>query len=283
MKKLYAFDLVILAYAGILTSVVLVARPAGTAIYLACHAAAVALIALIVRGHARHGGRFWTFARYWYVVPIVLAAFRELHHLVPEVHPFSDRRYDHLLAALDRRWFGDVEGLFSVLPLPMMDLLHLCYGFYFVAMVIPGAALYVRKEFERLREYTSVILTAMFLSYLGYLVVPAVGPHHFYSPRPAQLDGWVVGGFLHRAIMAAEGEMADAFPSGHALLSMVVIAMAWKHHRPSFFAILLPALGCILATMALRYHYVVDVAASTAIFPGAILLGVAFHRWRERS
>jgi membrane-associated phospholipid phosphatase len=92
-----------------------------------------------------------------------------------------------------------------------------------------------------------------------------------------------VGGFLHRAIMAAEGEMADAFPSGHALLSMAVIAMAWKHHRPSFRALLLPALGCILATMALRYHYVVDVAASAAIFPGAILLGIAFHRWRERS
>jgi membrane-associated phospholipid phosphatase len=72
--------------------------------------------------------------------------------------------------------------------------------------------------------------------------------------------------------------MPDAFPSGHALLSMIVIVMSWRLHRPTFRVVVGPALGCVVATMALRYHYVVDVAASLALLPGVVCLGSALHR-----
>ena len=42
-------------------------------------------------------------------------------------------------------------------------------------------------------------------------------------------------------------------------------------------------LGCILATVALRYHYVVDVVASVALFPVLAGAGIALHRaWEGR-
>jgi len=44
-----------------------------------------------------------------------------------------------------------------------------------------------------------------------------------------------------------------------------------------------PALGCILATMALRYHYVVDVVASAALLPGVVCLGLALSRRWDRT
>ena len=283
MKKLFAFDLVVLGYVAILTAVVLAGRPEGMAVYLAYHAAVAGMIGLIVHAHGRYGGRFWTFCRYWYVVPVVLAAFRELHYLVPQVHPFEDYRFDRILAAIDRRWLGDVDGFFlSGWPHADVALLPLWYWFYFVSMVIPGAALYAAGEWKKLKEYLAVLMTGLLGSYFGYLIVPAVGPHHFYPSRPPQLDGWIVGAPLHRALMAAEWNMPDAFPSGHALLSMIVIAMAGRLHRPSFRIVILPALGCILATMALRYHYVVDVAASAALLPGIIALGTMLHRVRDR-
>jgi membrane-associated phospholipid phosphatase len=128
----------------------------------------------------------------------------------------------------------------------------------------------------------TVLLTGLFLSYLGYFVVPAVGPHHFLVPRPAILDGWILGGRFHAALMAAEWEMPDAFPSGHALMSMIVIVLAWRHHRRVFRWIVLPASGCILATVALRYHYVVDVVASAAVMPLALWAGRALARRREQ-
>jgi len=126
-------------------------------------------------------------------------------------------------------------------------------------------------------------MTGLLASYLGYFIVPAIGPHHFYSPRPPQLDGLLLGKWLHQAILAAEWRMPDAFPSGHALLSMIVIVMSWRLHRPTFRVVVGPALGCILATMALRYHYVVDVVASAAILPGVVCLGLALNRrWDGR-
>jgi len=279
MKKLAAFDLVILGYIGIVTAIVLIFRPEGTLLYLGGHLAAAALVALLVTAYERIGGRLWTFCRFWYVLLVCGAAFREMHYLIPQVHPFADHRFDDVLQTLDRRWFGDVDTFFLSWPLPLYDLLHLCYWFYFVATLILGGALYARKEWDKLREYLSVVLTGLFFSYLGYFLVPAVGPHHFFAHRPPQLDGMLLGHSLHQAILAAELTMPDAFPSGHALVSMIVIVMSWRLHRPTFRIVVAPSLGCVLATMALRYHYVVDVLASVAILPVAVCAGLALHRW----
>ena len=114
------------------------------------------------------------------------------------------------------RWFvrGDVDGFFLSVAQPhLVDVIHLCYWSYFVLMIIPGAVLYFKDECPRLREYVAVILMALFTSYLGYFVVPAIGPHHFIIPRPEALDGWLIGGIMHRVLMAIEWRMADAFPS----------------------------------------------------------------------
>jgi membrane-associated phospholipid phosphatase len=76
--------------------------------------------------------------------------------------------------------------------------------------------------------------------------------------------------------------MPDAFPSGHALLSMIVIVMSWRLHRPTFRLVVGPAVGCVIATMVLRYHYVVDVLASVALLPGVVFAGLALYRWWDR-
>ena len=284
MRKLLAFDLVVLAYAGIISAIVLAARPEGAWIYLAYHALVIAMMALVIHAQHRYGGPFWTVARYWYVVPVVLAAFRELHFLIPDVRPFNDWRFDRALAAADARWFGDLNGFVLGALNPVgVDLLHLCYWFYFFSMIITGAAIQRRGDYPHLREYATIVLTGLFLSYLGYFVVPAVGPHHFLHPRPAILDGWILGRPLHAALMAAEWEMPDAFPSGHALLSMMVMVLGWRWHRPVFRWMVVPASGCLVATVALRYHYGVDVLGSLLFLPVALWAGQTFARWREKA
>jgi hypothetical protein len=282
MKNLYAFDLVVLGYAAILTAVVIAFRPPGAAVYLGYHALVVILIALVVGAHRRFGGRFWTFCRYWYVVLIVLASYRELHYLVPQVHPFDDHRYDRFLADLDRRWFGDVDAFFLSFHPLAMDVLHACYWFYFPSILLPGGILYARGEWETLRRYVTVILTGFYVSYLGYLLVPAIGPHHFYPLRPAVLDGWFLGKHAHAAILAMEWRMPDAFPSGHTLMSLLVLWFSWGSLRRFFWAAVVPASGCVAATVALRYHYVVDVLASVALLPFVVVAGRAIHRAWER-
>jgi membrane-associated phospholipid phosphatase len=43
-----------------------------------------------------------------------------------------------------------------------------------------------------------------------------------------------------------------------------------------------PGVGLILATVALRYHYMVDVLASFALAPPAVWVGMRLHRLTER-
>jgi hypothetical protein len=282
MKKIAAFDLVSFAYLAIISGITIAVHPPKTALFLGLHAAAAAWMVLILFAHDRFGGRFWSFLRYWYELPLVLCAFREIHYLVPVVHPFNDHHYDRVLQAIDRRWFGDVDSFFlGNWPPLLVDVLHLCYWFYYIALLIPGAVLYRRQDWAKMREFLSVTMLALFTSYLGYFVIPAIGPHHFLHPRPPALDGWFLGGTMHRLVIAAELTMPDAFPSGHALMSLVVIFLTWRLYRPAFKYVLAPCLGCILATVALRYHYVVDVVASVAIFPGVFLAGIALNRWWE--
>src|SRR5687767_5422424 len=138
--------------------------------------------------------------------------------------------------------------------------------------------LHARGDWEKLSEYVTVVLVALLISYLGYFVVPAVGPHHFFPKRPELLDGWLIGGWMHRTISALELRMADAFPSGHTLMSLVLLFLAKRHFPARVFWIVLPsAAGCVAATMLLRYHYVVDVLASFALFPFAVWLGIRLN------
>jgi len=280
VKILRGHDVAALSYLGILTAVVLIFRPPGTALYLLGHAAAAGVVLGLATAHARSDGRFRRAARYWYIVPFVLCAFRELHYLIPHVHPFDDAYYDKVLGQIDDRWLGDISGFFLRNLRPAaVDVLHLCYWSYYVSLAVLGALLHRRGEWEKMGEYVSIVLVSLLVSYLGYFVVPAVGPHHFYPSRPAILDGWLIGGPLHRTMASLELRMADAFPSGHTLMSLVLLYLARRHFAPRVFWITLPmATGCVLATVALRYHYVADLAASFALFPGCVWLGLRLDR-----
>ncbi len=281
-RALHPVDVVITAYFVIMTVIVILGGASWW--FVAIGAAIVGVDWLLAwLSHARDS-RGVRFLHYWYPVVAVLGAFLELKYIVPAVHNFDDRRYDLALAALDERWFGGVLELCrkAAWP-PLVDALHLCYWSYFPLPIVLGIGLWRRGEFVRFRQVVTTLLCAWYLSYLGYVFVPAVGPHHVVDgPRDPAFDGWVVGGVLHKYLMFLEGTMPDAFPSGHALIAMVALLLAWKHHRTLFWWLLPIGTGLWLSTMALRYHYVVDVVGSIAVMPLAFILGkVVFERWER--
>jgi membrane-associated phospholipid phosphatase len=281
VRRLKAFDLVIFAYIAILTAVVLVARPPRWPVYLAYHAAVTVLSLLAIEAYPRFGGRLWRFVRYWYPLVVVLSAFREIHYLVPDLHPFEDGRYDRLLAQWDRRAFGDVEAFCLAFPRPLIDLLHIGYWSYFALLVGTATWIYRTRNDRKADQVTTVIIGCLLTSYLGYPLLPAVGPHWFHTERPPVLDGWLIGGLMYRTLLEIEWKMPDAFPSGHALMAFVVVGLAWRLDRRLFRWILLPAVACVVSTVVLRYHYVVDVLAAVLLFPpcywGFLALDAGWH------
>lgn len=281
-RTLSPADLIVTAYYSIVTVLLLVgwSRLNNPAALLAANLLVIGGVQVLARMAAR-GALGWRFVHDWFPVVAVLWAFEQLHWTIPAVHSFADRAWDHRLIALDRAWFGDVVAFLRPFWKPgLVDFLYLCYWSYFPLAFVLGAALWNRGDGRAFRESVAVLLTGWYLSYLGYFLVPAVGPLHVADAiRDPALSGWLVGDFFHAALLKVEGEIGDAFPSGHALIAMLSLALAWRHARRLFWGILVPASGLIVATIALRYHYVVDVAASAALAPAALALG----RWIDRA
>jgi len=62
---------------------------------------------------------------------------------------------------------------------------------------------------------------------------------------------------------------------------MLVLFLSWRLHRRVFWGLLPFAIGLILGTMYLRYHYVVDVLAAVLLVPVSLVSGRWLHRRRE--
>src|SRR5690606_13988283 len=76
---------------------------------------------------------------------------------------------------------------------------------------------------------------------------------------------------VHGLLDTLEFNRFDCMPSGHTMLTLVTLALAWRY-TPGLALVLTP-LGVLLiaATVALRYHYVADVLAGAVLAPLALL------------
>jgi membrane-associated phospholipid phosphatase len=216
-------------------------------------------------------------------VVAVPLSFKEVAWVAPGVQPFADHAWDLRLQALDESLFGDTRGfLDSIAWAPAADVLTIGYWSYFPLSLVLGAALYRPPDLGRFRYAVTVLLIGWFLSYLGYYAIPAVGPHLAVDPvRSPELAGVLWAGWFHRLLIMIEGTIPDAFPSGHSLIAMLVLYLSWKLHRRVFWWLAPFATTLILATMYLRYHYVVDVLAAVLLVPVCIWAGGRLHAKRE--
>ena len=96
-KALFASDLIVFGYMAVVTALVLLSwnRIPDPGLYLAAHALVAAMILMIIHAHERRGGKFWRFLRYWFLIFVIPASFREVYLLAPCVHPYDSLVYDH--------------------------------------------------------------------------------------------------------------------------------------------------------------------------------------------
>lgn len=250
---------------------------------LAMHCMVAASVALIARFDvriARATDRL-TLVHYWLPVGFVLMIYFELGLLVPVLHDFSDHRYDHTLQALDVRLLGDPLAFVTRwASRPLSDLLTCCYFAYYPLVIAVPLAVYMRGTREDFERASAVIFVAFVLSYAGYVLCPAVGPHRvFETERPDVLAGFGLARVGYGFLRHVPNEPPDAFPSGHVLLAVLVPALARRFY-PALFPWLAPiGAGIVVATVYLRLHYLADVAAALVLAPVAWMLGLAVCRW----
>jgi hypothetical protein len=185
-------------------------------------------------------------------------------------------RHQELLAA-DTALF-DLTPFTGTLPAGVNDLLsagYLSYHVYLHWAVIDA----LFRDGEWRWEMGKRLFTAFALGFIGYLTFPAAPPAQAFPELYTQpLAGGVITSW-NTTLNAALAARYDAFPSLHALITLMLLSWDWSHFRTRFQIMLVPSLLMLVATLALRLHYAVDLIVSCILFA---LLHVLFERKRAR-
>lgn len=192
----------------------------------------------------------------------VPVAFSSLCLLLPAVHP---EPYEYLWLDVDRWLLGsDAARIATRLPEWAVELLQLCYGGFYLLCV--GVTLLAFRCAGAAAFDRSVLLVtgAFLLSYLGYLLFPTLSPQLVLAHSGDPKGLWLAGP-LRAAIDAAETNPWDCFPSGHTMLTIVALIVAWRWARRWFWWLLVPSLLLIASTVLLRFHWLSDVVAGALL------------------
>ena len=241
----------------------------------------VFIIAQIIIIRFKDSSRFMGFF-YDLIFPVlcVMVIFDSLGFLVHYVNPED---IDLILIRLDYLIFNNhptvmLERIMSPL---LTDILQLAYTTYYFIPVSFGILLLrnnQRKEFEMT---LFLVLFCYYLSYLGYILFPALGPRFTINHlQTTELQGLFVAEPIQRLLNQLEGIKRDAFPSGHTAIALLVLYLACKFKKRFFFILLPVVTALVFSTVYCRYHYVVDIFAGFGLTFLTILLGEWYYERR---
>lgn len=245
----------------------------------AAHAAVITLILLAGRRGARMiSTPVLRFLRAWYPLVLVPLTFKEMELLVPGINPGD---LDWQLAAIDHRLFGVhptvwLERLTHPVATEMLQLAYISYYFLPLALGVP---LWRSGRFREFHFVLFVLVLGFYLSYLGYIAVPAIGPRFILDDQQhIALSGVLVFETVRSTLDWAEGITRDCFPSGHTEIAVLVLYYAGKLDKRVFWPILPMATALVLSTVYLRYHYVIDVIAGMVLAFAVVIVARPLYR-----
>ena len=127
-----------------------------------------------------------------------------------------------------------------------------------------------------------VLLLVWYLSFIGYMLFPAIGPRYTLAHlQSVPLNGNFIGDSVSHLINLVEGNQRDCMPSGHTAIALIVLFLSYRYARLLFYLFCPIVAALILSTVYLRYHYVIDLFAGAALAAGCSLIGPRLYRWWE--
>ncbi|MEI9939353.1 MAG: phosphatase PAP2 family protein [Pseudomonadota bacterium] len=158
------------------------------------------------------------------------------------------------------------------------------FGYFLLMAVHVVPLLFFGRRKQIVGEFTFAILLMFSIGHSLYMVVPGYGPYRamadaFQHPLP--------DGLWHNLVMNAVhsgGALMDIFPSLHTGAPTVLAFFSYRNRKEMPFRYTWPfvtfcTVNIIIATMFLRWHYLIDVIAGFSIAIGAVLLSRPVVRW----
>jgi len=208
-------------------------------------------------------------------VPMVFSYF-EMRVLLPALQP---ELMDYRLYAIDLWLLGTTPSVWMEAwnTRSVVEWLSFYYyGYFLVLIVMLIPAVFLEKG-RRLQELMAGALLIVAAGHFLYTIVPGAGPFATLS-----FDEPLHGGFWWsqvRVTVATAGAQLDIFPSLHTAFPayFTLYAYGHRHERPFNWAwpiLAFVAFNIIAATMLLRWHWFIDVAAGLLLAFAARRLSV---------
>jgi len=223
-------------------------------------------------------GRAGTFLYHFSPILFVILIYESLGDLIQYLQPDIDAR----LIRMDFFIFGVQPTVWMqrwIVPW-LTDILSLAYISYYFIPVVFIVALYLRNQMVELDRSVFVLAFGYYVSFIGYILFPAVGPRyaltHLYS---VPLEGSVITDFVKNTLNALEHNQRDCMPSGHTQIVLMVLYLACRYQRFLFYLLFPIVCALIFSTIYLRYHYVIDLMVGTTLAIGCTIFAPRLYRW----
>jgi hypothetical protein len=283
-------DWIALAYLGLLNGAVLASEGSSPArdLAIAQVASLFVVFATVVLGLIR--GNILTH-------PILCPlAFRLSHYggiqltyffmrgLLPIVNPGS----------IDRELHGLGMALFGIEPALALEpwvssgatewFAFFYYGYFFVLALHVIPIIFFSRDPRILSEFALGVLIVMSVGQSLYLVVPGYGP---WKGMPALFTRELPPGVwwnLVKELVASAGAFKDIFPSIHTAAPTFILLFSFHNRAQLPYRFTWPlvaffSFNIIIATMFLRWHWLVDIVAGLMLALLAYVVGVLGTRW----
>jgi len=201
------------------------------------------------------------------------------------VHIINPQDIDYVLIRLDYLIFGNYPTVYleRIMHPLLTDVLEVAYSTYYFMPVALGIAVKLKGHNENFEKTLFFILLCFYLSYIGYMLFPALGPRYSIKHlQEKELGGLLLSEQIQNVLNLLEGVKRDAFPSGHTGVALTVLFLASRFAKSLFWMLSPLVLLLILATVYCRYHYVVDVIAGVVLTVVTITVGELYYKVQMR-
>ena len=264
-------------------------------LWVLINAGIISLTFLLAYLETKFDNRFWNALHYWYVVPLIVLTFKQIHFMV---HPIRIYDFDHVFIQIDRWLFGtDPTHLLYKISTPLLtEILQIVYGVFYLLPILLGLFLLRKKRYVAMDFAVFSIIYGFYLSYLGYFTLPGIGPRftlHDFSTINETLPGIWLTNFLRELVNIGESIPAgtpnpaavvqrDIFPSGHTMITLIVMYLSVKlKSRSRYFFVIIGSL-LIFSTVYLWYHYVIDLIGGLVFMIFSVWSGKYIFNWWRR-
>lgn len=243
---------------------------------------------LLLRGQIIRG--FWGALLMRFTVwGAILGVFFQLTFILPEV---STRVIDADILAFDMAVFHYEPAVAwdrFVTPATTEWFSFFYYGYFFLIGLHAFPFTFIaRKNSVALNEFGLGVVLIFCTAHLIYMLVPGFGPHQYLAGQfvhPLEGDLWWK---LVRGAVDVGGSRKDIFPSLHTCAPTFLAIFSFRHRKMLPFKYVWPftaffASQMVLATMFLRWHYLIDICAGLLLAVVATIASARIARWeRER-